>query len=80
MATQYNTLIRDMPQSERPRERLEQYGSQALNNGELIAILLRVGNARTSAVQLADHLLAHFQSLRKLAEASVQELSQVPGM
>lgn len=74
------TLIRDMPQDQRPRERLEQYGPSALNVNELIAIILRVGNARTSAIELANQLMREYGGLRRLAGASVQELSQSKGI
>ncbi len=33
----YHPTIRELPASERPRERLEHYGAQALSNGELLA-------------------------------------------
>ena len=36
-----NLLIREMPEQERPRERLVARGAEALRNAELIAILLR---------------------------------------
>lgn len=74
------TLIRDLPRDERPRERLERYGSGALNVSELLAILLRVGNTRVSALQLAQQAVSHFGGLRQLASASVQELSQINGI
>lgn len=80
MSDSYNVLIRDLPKDERLRERLEQYGAGALTTPELIAILLRVGNARVSALQLAQQLIVKFQSLRNLADATVQELSQVSGI
>ncbi|MFA7257859.1 MAG: UPF0758 domain-containing protein, partial [Kiritimatiellales bacterium] len=73
-------LIRDLPQDERPRERLERYGAPALSIPELIAILLRVGNTRVSALQLAQMVVSRFGSLRNLAAASVQELSEVNGI
>ena len=45
--------IRDYPESDRPRERLEQLGESALTDGELLAILLRVGVEGSNAVELA---------------------------
>ncbi|HEY3380097.1 MAG TPA: DNA repair protein RadC [Armatimonadota bacterium] len=79
MADQY-TLIRDLPVDERPRERLERYGAEALSVPELLAIILRVGNTRVSALQLAQQVVSHFGSLRNLASASVQEMSQINGI
>ena len=40
------TLIRDLPAADRPRERLRDFGAQALSSTELIAILLRTGTAQ----------------------------------
>lgn len=76
----YATLIRDLPQDERPRERLERHGVGALSVTDLIAIILRTGNARTSAIQLAHQLFTHFGSLKALAAASVVELSAINGI
>lgn len=78
--TYHPTLIRDMPVQERPRERLERLGPSALNVADLLAIILRVGNQGVSAVQLGQQLVCHFGGLRGIAEASVQELSQVDGI
>lgn len=74
------TLIRDLPQDERPRERLERHGAGSLSVTDLIAIILRTGNARTSAIQLAHQLFTRFGSLKNLAAASVAELSAINGI
>lgn len=72
--------IKDLPDSERPRERLMQHGAEALRNAELIAILLRTGLKGVSAIQVAEQLLQRFSSLDRLARASVEELRQVKGV
>ena len=72
--------IKDLPSDERPRERLMQLGAEALSNRELLAVLLRTGTRCHSALDVADRLLADFQSIRSLAEASVEELCVVPGI
>ena len=76
----YHVTIREMPQDERPRERLARYGAENLNVAELLAILLRVGNSRMSALQLAHHCTSKFGGLRKLAAATVQELGSINGI
>jgi len=76
----YRTIIRDMPADERPRERLVRYGAEALSTSELLAIILRVGSSRGSAIALGNELLSRFGSLKAIAKATVEELSTVAGM
>ena len=65
--------------TEGPRERLEQQGSAALADAELLAILLGTGGAGKSARALADELVAD-GGLRGLSQASAAELRQLPGI
>ena len=76
----YTTLIRDMPEGERPRERLAQYGADALKNSELIAILLRTGMKGESVVNMSDRLLAQFKGLERMGRASISELCALDGI
>jgi DNA repair protein RadC len=75
-----NLLIRDMPEQERPRERLVAHGADALRHAELIAIMLRTGMKGVSAIEIAEQLLKKFVTLDGLARASLGELSQVKGV
>ncbi len=77
---EYRPMIRDLPQAERPRERLVHYGAGALSTAELLAIVLRVGTGGESAVHLAERLLASFEGLPGLAQATVDELCQARGL
>ena len=70
----YSVRIRDMAVSSRPRERLAADGADALSDAELLAIILRVGSGRGSAVELAQSLLAAMGGLSALENASVAEL------
>ena len=72
--------LRDVPEEERPRERMLQYGAQALSNAELLAILLRTGTISESAVGLAQRLLAESGGLRQLVEMSANELMKIKGI
>src|SRR6266852_9841153 len=72
--------IREMPQEERPREKLAAHGSAALTNPELIAILLRTGVIGTNAIEVARELLEKYGSLTGLSRCSVDELSKIRGV
>ena len=72
--------ISDLPEQERPRERLWRHGVAALSTVELLALVLRQGRAGQSAVELAAALLAEHGSLSGLAGAAPEELASRPGM
>ncbi|MGZ4111273.1 MAG: RadC family protein [Tumebacillaceae bacterium] len=73
-------LIRQIPQEDRPRERMLFRGAETLNNAELLAILLGTGSKGCSAVDLADRMLKHFGGAHKLVEADLKELIDMPGI
>jgi DNA repair protein RadC len=68
-------LIQDLPASDRPRERLRDFGAGALSNQELVAILLRSGIAGDSALSVAGRLLRDFDGLLGLRRAAFGELA-----
>lgn len=72
--------IHQMPETERPRERLLQHGPEAISSAELIAIILGSGTKGCSVLQIAQELLVRFGTLQKFAEASIEELQQVKGL
>src|SRR5438094_8614231 len=71
---EYHPTIHDMPNDERPRERLKHYGPQALSNAELLAIILRTGTTRDNVIELAGKLLAKYGGLSGLMRAEFGEL------
>lgn len=72
--------VRDLPLSERPRERLVRVGAEALAEQELLACILGRGIAGESVLVTARRVLATFGSVRGLADASVEQLSSVHGI
>ncbi len=81
MADEHALTIHDLPLEERPRERMAQFGPEALNNAELLAILLRIGREGESAIRMAERLLSDFGGLSGLAKANrVQQLDALPGV
>lgn len=80
MIVEYHPTIKDLPPSERPRERLLARGPSALANQELLAIVLRTGVKSENAVAVAQRLLARFGGLEGLARASLGELCAERGL
>ena len=74
--------IKDWPQEDRPREKLLAKGPQSLSETELLAIILRNGNASTgeSAVDHARLLLNQFGGLKGIDDASTSEICLVKGI
>ncbi|HZL14263.1 MAG TPA: UPF0758 domain-containing protein, partial [Verrucomicrobiae bacterium] len=72
--------LKDQPASERPRERLEALGADALSHAELIGILLRTGLKGANAVEVGRQVLQKFGTLHLLARASVADLQKVRGI
>ncbi|MHC5034243.1 MAG: RadC family protein [Planctomycetota bacterium] len=72
--------IKDLPETERPRERLLQGGEESLSDVELLGIIIRDGWRKATALELAGRLLSEFGSFRRLASCTVAELTQVGGI
>ncbi|WP_080588410.1 RadC family protein, partial [Heyndrickxia coagulans] len=73
-------LIKDFPAEDRPRERLIRTGAESLSNQELLAILLRTGTKDESVLELANRLIRHFEGLRFLKDASLEEMTAIKGI
>ena len=72
--------IHDLPLSERPRERMQRFGAEALSAQEILALILGRGISGESVMVTAQRLLSQFGSLKGVAGASLEELSQVKGI
>jgi DNA repair protein RadC len=72
--------IKDIEASQRPRERLEKHGADALNDAELLAILLRTGMKGSSAVEIGQQVLIKFEGLAGIQQSTFPELCDVEGV
>lgn len=73
-------MLREIPNKERPRERLKQAGAIALSDQELLAILLRTGVKDISVLDVARELTLRYDGLHALNEATLTELEQIKGI
>ncbi|MFA5576208.1 MAG: DNA repair protein RadC [Tissierellaceae bacterium] len=73
--------IKELPETERPREKLYIYGPESLSNEELIAIIIRTGNRNDTAIDLARKILSRDnRGLAYLRDTTLQELIETKGI
>ena len=73
--------IKDLPENERPRERLHKYGAEILKDSELLAIILKDGFKGTTAVQLGEQVLITFEGdLKRMADNSPKQFEKIKGI
>ncbi len=73
-------LKQELPSSTRPREKLIARGAAALDDAELLALLLRTGLAGKNVLQLARELLDRFGGVAGLLHTELRELKRIPGL
>ncbi|MCX7922683.1 MAG: DNA repair protein RadC [Clostridia bacterium] len=75
--------MKDLPEGERPYEKLEKLGSEMLSNAELLAIIIKTGSMNETSVALAQRLLKEGEDDRGLAflyDLSLEELRKIKGI
>ena len=72
--------VRDLPRQERPRERLQKFGSEALSAQELLALVIGRGIPNKSVMNIAQELLTRFGNIKAISQATIEELSQIKGI
>ena len=72
--------VRDLPRQERPRERLQKFGPEALSAQELLALVIGRGIPNKSVMNIAQELLAKFGNVKAIGQATIEELSQIKGI
>ncbi len=72
--------IKELPQSERPRERLQEHGPLALSDLELLTLLIGSGTSRNPAMKVAEQLLYLLDKLSGEEEITIEQLTSIDGM
>ncbi len=72
--------IMDLPDSERPREKLIRYGAESLSNSELLAIILRTGNSNENIINLSNRILKEAGGLNGLLTSTCEEFLRLKGI
>ena len=76
--------MKELPETERPYEKLEQYGAKTLTNAELLAIIIKTGTKEETAVGLAQQILkmnnTKEQNLGFLSDITVEEFMKIKGI
>lgn len=73
-------LIKEMPISEKPRERFKKYGVESLSDAELLAIILRVGIRSISVKEVALNILKKINTIDELRNMSLNKLAEIKGV
>lgn len=71
--------IKDLPKSDRPREKLVAKGAEHLKDSELLAILLRTGKAGKNVIEIASQILSK-HSKKRLLQMTYQDLVKIGGI
>ena len=71
--------IKDLPKSDRPREKLIAKGAENLKDSELLAILLRTGTIGKNVIEIASQILSKY-SKKRLLQMTYTDLSKISGI
>ena len=73
-------MIKEMIESERPRERALNKGLEYLSNEELLSIILKTGTKNISVKTIASAIMKEFNGIEKLNEATINKLIKIKGV
>lgn len=72
--------FKNIPDSDKPRERLFNYGEENLSNEELIAIILKTGSKKYSVKEVSLRLLEKISSIAELRDIGISSLIKIDGI
>ncbi len=72
--------LKDLPEGERPRERLIDYGAENISNEELLSIILKTGTRNKSVKELASEVLSKINSINNLEMININTFDNIVGL
>ncbi len=72
--------IKDLPENEKPRERLVKYGVDNISNEDLISIILGSGVKNNNVKKISSKILSKIKSINELNDLSINELTTINGV
>ncbi|MDD7794888.1 RadC family protein [Clostridium sp. 'White wine YQ'] len=75
-----NLRITDLPENERPEEKLFLYGAETLSNVELLALILRCGTKNESVMDLSSNVLKRVNGLNGIISAGIDDFLKINGI
>ena len=72
--------IKQLPQSERPYEKLLMYGAKKLSNAELLAIIIKTGTKDETSIDIANRVLLLTDNISELSNISTETLEKIKGI
>ena len=80
MDKDFSFTVRDLPRPERPRERLQKLGPDALSSQELLALVIGRGIPGKSVMTIANDLMKSFGNVKGISEVTLEQLCQIKGI
>lgn len=72
--------IKELPEAERPYEKLKMYGEEKLTNAELLAIIIKTGTKNENSLQIANRILLLTSTLKDIMDLSLKDLMNIKGI
>jgi DNA repair protein RadC len=73
-------MIKDIPNSEKPRERMIRYGVENMSNEDLLAITIKSGTKSFSSKHIASFILSQVKDISELKNFTIARFTQIKGI
>lgn len=72
--------VKELPESERPYEKVLMYGVESLSNAELLSIIIKNGTRDENSIQIANRLLKLVDSMNQFGNLDIVDFKQIKGI